>query len=116
MTAEMQQALQGQTQNRVLQSPDAGQGRTSVSGDQAPVWLCESALSWADEKHCSTDHAVCAVEPLDGSKTADEYRRVTRVTPGAGLQSPTYQCGRRFLHQATLKVVFVSTNNTLAES
>jgi IS5 family transposase len=67
------------------------------SDEQAPVWLCESALSWADEKHCSTDHAVCSVEPLDGSKTADGYGRVTRVTRGAGLKSPTKQCRRAFL-------------------
>ena len=68
-----------------------------VSGDQAPVWLCESALSRADEKHCSTDHAVCFVEPVDGSKTADGYGRLTRVTRGARLKSPTKQCRRAFL-------------------
>jgi IS5 family transposase len=52
---------------------DTGQGRASVSGDQTSVWLRESALSWADEKHSSADHAVRPVESVDGSKTADGY-------------------------------------------
>lgn len=38
-----------------------------------PVWLCESTLSWADEKHGPTDHAVRPVEPVDGSKTTDGF-------------------------------------------
>ena len=58
------------SQNRIRKGPDASQGRTSVPGDQAPVWLYESALSRADEKHRTTDHAICPVEPVDDAKTA----------------------------------------------
>lgn len=44
-----------------------------MSCNQASVLLRESALSWADEKHSSADHAVRPVESVDGSKTADGY-------------------------------------------
>ncbi len=82
-------------EDRVLQSSDIGQGRASVSGYQAPVWLRQSALSWADEKHGSADYAVRPVESVDGSKTADGYGRVARLTQRTGRKRP-----RRTLHQA----------------
>ena len=84
---------------------DAGQGRTSVSGDQAPVRLCESTLPWAAEKHRSVDHAVRPVKPLDGSKTADGYGRVTRVTQRNGLKSPPRRYARDVSRQLALNVV-----------
>ncbi|KPW62128.1 ISXoo6 transposase [Pseudomonas caricapapayae] len=90
-----QRSLQGEAQDRVLQSSDTGQGRTSVSGDQASVWLRKSALSWADEKHSSADYAVRPVESVEGSKTANGYGRVTRLTRETGQK-----CPQRRLHQA----------------
>lgn len=42
--------------------------------------LCESALSRTDEKHHSIDHIICLVQFVDGSKKADGYGLITRVT------------------------------------
>ena len=36
-------------------------------------WLRESTLSWAGEIHGPVDHAICPVEPVDGSKTTDGF-------------------------------------------
>lgn len=77
-----------------LQSADTSQGRTSFPGDQESVWLCESTVSWADEKHGSVNHAVCPLKPLDGLKAADGYGQVTRITQRNGLRSPTTRCAR----------------------
>jgi IS5 family transposase len=68
-----QRTVQSQAQDRVLQGSDTGQGRASVSRDQAAVWLRESTFSWADEKHGSVDHAVRPGKPVEGSKTAHGY-------------------------------------------
>lgn len=84
---QAQRAVQSQAQNRVPQSQDTGQGRIPISGDQTSVWLCESALSRTDEKHRSIDHAVCLVQFVDGSKKADGYGLITRVTRRNGLTS-----------------------------
>ena len=67
-------------------------------------------------QHSSVDDAVRPVKPVDGSKTADGYGRVARVTSRTGLKSPTKQCGRAFLREATLKVVFGSTKSMLIAS
>lgn len=44
--------------------------KAHVPGDQASVWLYESALSRPDEKHWATGHAICLVEPVNDAKTA----------------------------------------------
>jgi hypothetical protein len=50
---------QGQAQNRIPQWPDAGH--------QASVRLCERTFSRTDEEKHTTDHAICPLEPVDGS-------------------------------------------------
>ena len=37
------------------------------SGGQAPVWICEGAVSRLEEKHSPAIYAVCAVELVDGA-------------------------------------------------
>ena len=64
-----------------------GQGCTSVSHDQAPVWLYESALSWLVEKHRSTDNLVRFVESVEGAKTVDGYRRGASVMRADRLET-----------------------------
>jgi len=65
---QTQPVVQSQAQDQVLQSADTCQGRAPVSGHQAPVWLRESTLSWTDEKHGPSDHAIRPIGPVDGSK------------------------------------------------
>ena len=48
-----------------------GQGRASVSGRQAPVRICEGALSGPEEEHGTDHHAVCAVQLMDGAQQID---------------------------------------------
>lgn len=43
------------------------------------VWLYESALLWSGEKYRAAGDVVRFVEPVDGSKTADGYRRGASV-------------------------------------
>jgi hypothetical protein len=45
-----------------------GKGRASVSGDQAPVRICEGAIPRASQEHRTTAHAVCAEQLVDGQK------------------------------------------------
>jgi len=48
-----------------------GQSGAPVSGDQAPVWICEGSLSRPEEKHGTALHAVCVVQPVDGAGQID---------------------------------------------
>ena len=51
-----------------------------VPGDQAPVRLCEDALSWPGEEHGAVGNAVRSVEPVDGAPTFNgECRRGASV-------------------------------------
>ena len=52
---------------RAGQSAHAGQGRTPVPGDQAPVWACGGALPRAGQEHGAAADTVCAVQPVDGA-------------------------------------------------
>ena len=36
-------------------------------GDQTPVRLCKESLSRLSQEHGATDHAVCAIESVDGA-------------------------------------------------
>lgn len=49
-----------------MTSPSAYEGRAPVPGDQAPVWLCESALPWPGQEYGADDDAVRALESVDG--------------------------------------------------
>ena len=51
-------------QNASIRAKDGA----SVSGDQAPVWPGLGALSRAQEKHGAVDHAVCAIQYLEGQR------------------------------------------------
>ena len=61
---------QADRQDRKAQGQHPRQGRAPVSRDQAPVRACQGALPRADEEHRATEHAVCAVEPVDGAQGA----------------------------------------------
>lgn len=67
--------------NDVTQGQRARQGRTPVSGDQAPVRSRQGALPWTQEEHRAAHHAVCAVQSLDDQKQA--------VAEGAGMSAST---------------------------
>lgn len=56
-----------------------GEGRASVSRDQAPVRLYESAFSWFVEKQRAADDVVHVVESVDGAKTVHGYGRGASV-------------------------------------
>lgn len=80
-TEQAQPAVQGQAQNREGQGAGTCQGRTSIPGDQAPVWLHQGALPWPGQEHRTTDYAVCAVESVDGAAAfTREHRRGAPVT------------------------------------
>src|SRR5690606_21222773 len=80
-TEQAQPAVQGQAQDREGQGAGARQGRTSIPGDQAPVWLHQGAFPWPGQEHRATGYAVCPVESMDGAATfTREYRRGTPVT------------------------------------
>jgi hypothetical protein len=42
----------------------------------------QGALSRLSEKHGSTGHAVCVIEPVDGAKTVNDRRRGASVMQG----------------------------------
>src|SRR3990167_2518327 len=58
-------------QDREGQSRHTGQSGASVSGAQAPIWICEGSLSRPEEKHGAALHAVCAIQPVDGAGQTD---------------------------------------------
>src|SRR3546814_19937710 len=64
------------------QGQDAGAGGAPVPGDQAAVWLHESALPRSGQEHGAGVHAVCVVEPVDGTTTVVGCCRI--VVPSVG--------------------------------
>ncbi len=56
----------------------------SVSGDQAPVWLCQNPLPWTQEEHRTVGHLVCPVQFVDG---ADEVARGAGMSASGGKAS-----------------------------
>src|SRR5579862_9236614 len=54
-------------EDREAQGERAGEGGTSVPGHQAPVRFDEGALPRLGEEYGACDHAVCAVEFVDGA-------------------------------------------------
>lgn len=71
--ARADQAQPGQcaSPDRVHEGEPAGQGRASVSGDQAPVRVHESSLSGAGEEHRAVEDAVCAGQSVEGARAFD---------------------------------------------
>lgn len=69
---QTQCALQSQAQDREGQGAGTCKSGAPVPGDQAPVRLCEDSLSWLGQEHSTTDHVVCAVEPVDGAPAVIE--------------------------------------------
>lgn len=69
--------------------------RTSVPGSEAPVWLCESSLSWSGEKYGADRDAVCAAQFVDGSQAIFAFggrsAPVKREKPG---KTPKFHCQR----------------------
>ena len=51
-----------------MQGQHPSQGRAPLSGGQAPVRICQDALSRLEEKHSTAFHAVCAIEFVDGAQ------------------------------------------------
>ncbi|SCZ86442.1 hypothetical protein NSMM_540045 [Nitrosomonas mobilis] len=81
-----------------------------------PIWVRESALSWADEKHGSVDHIVRPVEPVDGSKTTDGYGRVARLTWKTGRKTPSMNTASGRFEQIALRAVQITTCGRRAAS
>jgi hypothetical protein len=52
---------------REAQGKYSGQGRASVSGDQALVWFREDARSWTGQEHGADQDIVCAKQSVDGA-------------------------------------------------
>src|SRR3546814_15096551 len=67
---------------RCSKGQDAGAGGAPVPGDQAAVWLHESALPRSGQEHGAGVHAVCVVEPVDGTTTVVGCCRI--VVPSVG--------------------------------
>ena len=49
----------------------------TFSVNQAPVWVCESALPGFEEKHAAAQNTVCAVKPVDGPAPSDGNAEVS---------------------------------------
>jgi hypothetical protein len=50
-----------------IEKAKACEGRASVPGDQAAVRVDEGAIPRVGQEHCARDHAVRAVESVDGT-------------------------------------------------
>ena len=58
-------------QGRKAQSWHSGQSGASVSGNQAPVRICQGSLPWLEEEHRPALHVICAVQSVDGARQID---------------------------------------------
>ena len=58
-------------QGRKDQSRHPGQSGASTLSDQAPIWICESALSGIGKENSATRHTVCAVEFMYDARQTD---------------------------------------------
>lgn len=52
--------------DRDAQGQCPGEARASVSGDQAPVRICERVLPGIDQEHGAITHAVCIERSVGG--------------------------------------------------
>ncbi len=83
---------------KLTQGGCACQSGAFVSGDQAPVRLCESPLPWFEEKHSAARDTICAVQFVDGAWQIDSGAEMSAPENRAkALQSvKTAQWGSRF--------------------
>ena len=66
--------------NRASQGQHAGEGRTPISGHQAPVRSHQGALQGTGEEHGAVAHPVCVEQSVDGAASALER--------GTGMSAP----------------------------
>src|SRR3546814_6187925 len=82
-TAAGRRRVQGSSKaSGASQGQDAGEGGAPVPGDQAAVRLHESALSRFGQEHGADVHAVCVVEPVDGTTTVVGCCRIVAPSDG----------------------------------
>src|SRR5690606_38873069 len=80
------------------QGASAREGGTSVPGDQAAVWLRESALQRFGEEPCPSADPVRVVEPVDGARETDETAGKFRLMCAErAKESPGSAKNRRYL-------------------
>ncbi len=98
--------------SREGQGERAREGRASVPGDQAPVRFDEGALPRTGEEHGACDHAIRAVESVDGAtavvgddgivaSSAIEKARSRSERPGHESQKPRFKHRHRRRQRAT---------------
>ena len=64
---------------RENQGGRSGQGRTSVSDHQVPVWIHQSSISWSGQEHRKGERGVSAEQSVGGSKAS--FTRSKKVNP-----------------------------------